>query len=317
MDYLKRKPYRALPARVTQITTSLLLGGELPIQQQAASFELPDLPPLDPFIQQLPPDDDQFDQPATTRKSGGGLNMNMEQPANQLTAVSITLTALDADDKRYIHVHPGKPVLVGRASNSKSESEKIISDNALFICKVMSSSHAELKTNVWKRGQVTITDTESMRRKAVNGKKLVSASPYPLKSGDVVKFGQEVTCGHKTDYGLELAFKIIHNPFDPRYVTNIFEKRNLPAEKDATPSRTNAGGLKRKANNMVATEDAAALVDVAETPAEHSYHKFKKPVDNQKGHKPSTSRPELQQKPSSNRSSMPLCPSPPPLLLRR
>ncbi|KAK4963982.1 hypothetical protein LTR66_012535 [Elasticomyces elasticus] len=153
-------------------------------------------------------------------------------PSYEGQAVAITLTTSPDNEQRRIDIQPNVPVIVGRASNFKSESRKTASNNAFFDCKVISSNHAVLNASVVKNGQVTITDTQSSHGTKVNGRRLSSGSPYPLKPGDTVEFGQEVTREGETYYALEVTFDVTHNPYVPRQSTKVGPPKVLAQTKD-------------------------------------------------------------------------------------
>lgn len=69
--------------------------------------------------------------------------------------------------------------------------------NALFDCAVVSREHAELRSSPWQPPgkQVTLTDKKSLHGTTVNGNRLLPHQVVPLKTGDVIKFGEKVARG--------------------------------------------------------------------------------------------------------------------------
>lgn len=126
-----------------------------------------------------------------------------ELDANQRAAVSITLTPLSkSEDRRHITLYANRPVTIGRSSRSETKNLFPAEQNALFDCPVVSRKHAELefKPNSWDESskQVMLTDKQSMHGTSVNGHKLQRDVPFQLKTGDLIKFGNQVAHANGT-----------------------------------------------------------------------------------------------------------------------
>lgn len=114
---------------------------------------------------------------------------------------SISLTSNTTDDHRTLELIPGKTYIIGRASKNKHDMRPG-PDNALFDCAVVSREHAELRSSPWQPPgrQVTLTDKRSLHGTTVNGSRLIPNSPFALKTGDVIKFGEKVARGDGTQH---------------------------------------------------------------------------------------------------------------------
>lgn len=128
--------------------------------------------------------------------------------ANHSPGITVTLTPLNnPSDQRRLIVSPGEGITVGRASRSEAKQLEAAPFNALFDCPVVSRQHAELKAHPFKADheQVSLTDLDSMHGTSVNGRRLAAFEPYPLKSGDTIKFGDKVMRGSGTTSSWQVA----------------------------------------------------------------------------------------------------------------
>ncbi|KAI5367373.1 Putative forkhead-associated (FHA) domain, SMAD/FHA domain superfamily [Septoria linicola] len=122
----------------------------------------------------------------------------------------ISLTSNTGDDHRTIDLIPGKSYIVGRASRNK-DNMRAAAGNALFDCAVISREHAEIRSSPFSPGRsVTITDKKSLHGTTVNGRKLMPHSPFALKTGDVIKFGERVSRGEEAHDGISVTFHHLH-----------------------------------------------------------------------------------------------------------
>ena len=109
---------------------------------------------------------------------------------------TVSLSSNTNNDHRTLDLIPGKSYTIGRASRTKQDMFAA-PGNALFDCAVVSREHAELRSSPWQPPgkQVTLTDKKSLHGTTVNGRRLMPHLPFPLKTGDVIKFGEKVARG--------------------------------------------------------------------------------------------------------------------------
>ncbi|KAK5129606.1 hypothetical protein LTR08_003037 [Meristemomyces frigidus] len=126
-----------------------------------------------------------------------------------MQSVRVNLNSLkNPSDIRLLTLVEGEPITIGRASRSEAKDLHTSISNALFDCPVVSRSHAELRFNSFKLAdeEITITDKGSMHGTVVNSKRLEPGVPYPLRSGDHLKFGDKVTRGSDIHDGVWVTF---------------------------------------------------------------------------------------------------------------
>ncbi|PLB53761.1 hypothetical protein P170DRAFT_469249 [Aspergillus steynii IBT 23096] len=88
-------------------------------------------------------------------------------------------------------------VEIGRASKREAKNLTPTEKNGLFDSRVMSRNHAKMWACLDKK-VVYICDDGSMHGTRVNGRKLDVDDEAPIKTGDLLVFGTEVTRGHET-----------------------------------------------------------------------------------------------------------------------
>ena len=102
-------------------------------------------------------------------------------------------------DERTVPLQPDQPLRVGRLS-TKAESEA--KDNLNFDCKVLSRKHANVSFD-YNEQQFYLEDTQSSNGTFINKNnndcdkmrevnKITPEQPYPIYTGDGIRFGVEV-----------------------------------------------------------------------------------------------------------------------------
>ncbi|KAK1144491.1 hypothetical protein N8T08_005364 [Aspergillus melleus] len=110
---------------------------------------------------------------------------------------------------------------IGRASKREAKNLAPTNKNGLFDSRVMSRNHANIRACLDKK-VVFISDGGSMHGTRLNGKKLPVDQEVPIKTGDQVVFGTEVTRGHDTYPPLENKPASTSNADRPKVATNTF-----------------------------------------------------------------------------------------------
>ncbi|EMC92130.1 hypothetical protein BAUCODRAFT_126141 [Baudoinia panamericana UAMH 10762] len=142
------------------------------------------------------------------------LPCNSQPGAKTTQSRQITLSPVGAKGlARHITIYAGLHQTIGRASRSDSKYSGPSANNTLFECPVVSRQHAELRYNPFRPvdQQVTIIDKDSMHGTYVNDERLDAHSPCPLRSGDLIRFGDKVVRAHDIHEGVVVRFEISDN----------------------------------------------------------------------------------------------------------